>query len=181
MLAALGNGVKGGKWSSRWDKVTALPTLEAAWERVARNAGAAGVDGVSVKQFAANAAEHVKQLQESLRRGSYRPQPVRRVLIPKPGGKQRPLGIAIVKDRIVQGAVKLVIEPIFEREFLPVSYGFRPGRSAKDALREVDRMLKALDGPGSWMRTWPAISTRSPMSACWSRCASTSPTGACLI
>lgn len=143
MLAALGNGVRGGKWFSLWDKVYALPTLAASWQRVADNRGAGGVDGVSVERFAAQAERNLKELHEELTGGRYRPQPVRRVLIPKPGGKQRPLGIPTVKDRIVQGAVKLVLEPIFEREFVPASYGFRPGRSAKDALREVDGAIKA--------------------------------------
>jgi RNA-directed DNA polymerase len=142
MLAALGNGVKGGKWFSLWDKVYAKATLEASWRRVKRNGGAAGVDNVSVKRFASREQEYLEELHEALKAESYRPQPVKRVMIPKPGGKQRPLGIPVVKDRIVQGAVKLVIEPIFEREFLPSSHGFRPERSAKDALREVDVALK---------------------------------------
>jgi len=142
MLAALGNGVKGGKWFSLWDKVYAKATLEASWQRVKRNGGAAGVDSVSVTRFTSHEQAYLDELHEALKAERYRPQPVKRVMIPKPGGKQRPLGIPVVKDRIVQGAVKLVIEPIFEREFLPISYGFRPERSAKDALREVDVALK---------------------------------------
>ncbi|HSM18026.1 MAG TPA: group II intron reverse transcriptase/maturase, partial [Gemmatimonadales bacterium] len=96
-----------------------------AWERVRANRGAAGVDGVSVERFAARSEVYLTELETALRAGSYRPQPVRRVDIPKGDGRTRPLGIAAVKDRIVQTAVKLVIEPIFEVAFLPTSYGFR--------------------------------------------------------
>jgi len=142
MLAALGNGVKGGKWYSLWDKVSDRRTLEASWKAVARNKGAAGVDGESVQRFAAHAERYVEELETDLKAGRYRPQGVRRTHIPKAGGGQRPLGIPTVKDRIVQGALKRVLEPIFEWEFLDVSYGFRPGRSAKEALRAVDRALK---------------------------------------
>lgn len=143
MLAALGNGVKGGKWFSLIDKVHAERTLEAAWQQVARNRGSAGVDGVSISRFAANAEDYLRELRESLRNGSFRPHPVARVHIPKAPGKTRPLGIPTVKDRIVQTALKMVLEPIFENEFLPSSYGFRPGRGCKDALRAVDTLLKA--------------------------------------
>ena len=142
MLAALENGVKGGKWFSLIDKVYRPATLEAAWRKVAANAGAAGVDGQSVEQFAARAETYLEELGEALKTGSYKPLAVRRVEIPKGQGKLRPLGIPAVKDRIVQTALKLVIEPIFEREFLDMSYGFRPGRGCKDALREVDRLLR---------------------------------------
>lgn len=143
MLAALENGVRGGRWYSLMDKVYAPRTLEAAWKRVAANKGAAGVDRVSVQRFARHAQRYLAELAEELRDGSYRPAPVRRVHIPKGQGRTRPLGIATVKDRIAQAAVKLVLEPIFEREFLPFSYGFRPERSSKDALREVEGLLKA--------------------------------------
>jgi RNA-directed DNA polymerase len=142
MVSALDNGVKGGKWFSLIDKVIRPATLEIAWQRVARNKGAAGVDGQSVERFALHAERYLSELQASLADGSYRPQPVRRVEIPKADGKTRPLGIPTVKDRIVQAALKMVIEPIFEVQFRPGSYGFRPGRSCKDALREVDRLLK---------------------------------------
>ena len=142
MLAALENGVKGGKWFSLIDKVYRPATLEAAWRKVAANAGAAGVDGQSVAQFAARAETYLEELGEALKTGSYEPLAVRRVEIPKGPGKLRPLGIPAVKDRIVQTALKLVIEPIFEREFLKMSYDFRPGRGCKDALREVDRLLR---------------------------------------
>jgi len=142
MLAALENGVKGGKWFSLIDKVYRAETLKVAWQKVAANGGAAGVDGQSVKQFAARAEMYLKELSMALERGTYRPMPVRRVEIAKGGGKHRPLGIPIVKDRIVQTALKSVLEPIFEREFLGMSYGFRPGRGCKDALREVERWLK---------------------------------------
>jgi RNA-directed DNA polymerase len=142
MLAALGNGVKGGKWFSLIDKVYRKQTLKAAWHKVKDNAGAAGVDGQSVEQFEARAEVYLEELERALRTGEYRPQPIRRVEIPKGGGKMRPLGIPVVKDRIVQTAVKLVIEPIFEREFEESSYGFRPGRGCKDALREVDELIQ---------------------------------------
>lgn len=143
MLTALDNGVKGGKWFSLIDKVFRRTTLEAAWEQVRANAGAAGVDGQSIARFEAGEARYLAELADALEHGTYRPQAVRRVEIDKPGGGKRPLGIPTVKDRIVQTAVKRVIEPIFEKAFCPTSYGFRPGRGAKDALREVDALIQA--------------------------------------
>jgi RNA-directed DNA polymerase len=142
MLAALGNGVRGGKWFSLIDKVYRQQTLKAAWHKVKGNAGAAGVDGQSVKQFGWRAESYLAELEQALKAEEYQPEPIKRVEIPKAGGKMRPLGIPAVKDRIVQTALKLVIEPIFEREFEESSYGFRPQRSAKDALREVDELIR---------------------------------------
>lgn len=142
MLTALDNGVKGGKWFSLIDKVYRRSTLEAAWEQVRANAGAAGIDGQSIARFEAGAEKYLAELAEALEHERYRPQAVRRVEIDKPGGGKRPLGIPTVKDRIVQTAVKRVIEPIFEKAFCPTSYGFRPGRGAKDALREVDALIQ---------------------------------------
>ncbi len=142
MVSALGNGVKGGRWYSLMDKVYAPATLTAAWTKVRANKGAAGVDGQSIERFAARSETYLTELASALREGSYRPQPVKRVDIPKGDGRTRPLGIPVVKDRIVQTAVKLVIEPIFEAAFHPSSYGFRPGRRCRDALREVDGLIK---------------------------------------
>ncbi|MEQ1622801.1 MAG: group II intron reverse transcriptase/maturase [Methylococcales bacterium] len=142
MLAALQIGVKGGKWHSLIDKVSRLETLRLGWSQVEHNAGAAGVDRMSVERFAQAQDLYLAELAEALRNGSYSPQPVRRVYIPKGKGR-RPLGIPAVKDRVVQAALKLVIEPIFEHEFEPKSFGFRQGLGCKDALREVDRHLKA--------------------------------------
>jgi len=142
MVSALVNGVKGGKWFSLVDKAIRPTTLEAAWRKVERNKGSAGVDGQSIERFAANAERYLAELHETLKNGSYRPAPVKRVDIPKGDGRTRPLGIPTVKDRIVQTALKMAIEPIFEAEFRAGSYGFRPGRGCKDALREVDRLLK---------------------------------------
>ena len=142
MVSALGNGVKGGKWFSLVDKVIALKTLEAAWRKVERNKGSAGMDGQSIERFAAGAERYLTELHQALKDGGYRPAPIKRVDIPKGGGQTRPLGIPTVKDRIVQTALKMAIEPIFETTFRDGSYGFRPGRSCKDALREVDRLVK---------------------------------------
>jgi RNA-directed DNA polymerase len=142
MLAALDNGVKGSKWFSLIDKVTRTDTLQGAWQKVARNRGAAGVDGQSAEKFAARAETHLQELEQALKQGNYRPQPVKRVDIAKGPGQTRLLGIPAVKDRIVQTALKRVIEPIFESEFHDSSYGFRPGRGCKAALREVDRYVK---------------------------------------
>jgi len=141
MIAALVNGVTGGRWFSLIDKVSAPKTLALAWTKVRANGGASGVDGQSIERFAVRAEEYLAELTEALRMGIYDPQAIRRVEIPKSDGRTRPLGIPTVKDRIVQTAMKLVIEPIFEVMFLPASYGFRPGRGCKDALREVDRLL----------------------------------------
>ena len=142
MVSALVNGVKGGRWFSLMDKVWAPATLALAWTKVRANKGAAGVDGQSLERFAASSGKYLSELSTALKDGSYRPQPVRRVEIPKGDGGTRPLGIPAVKDRIVQTAVKLVIEPIFEASFCEGSYGFRPGRGCHDALREVDGLLK---------------------------------------
>ena len=142
MLSALVNGVKGGKWYSLVDKVAAPDTLAVAWTKVRANKGAAGVDGQSVGKFAARAGNYLTELATAVRTGSYRPRAVKRVDIPKGDGRTRPLGIPTVKDRIVQQAVRLAIEPIFEAGFRDGSYGFRPGRGCHDALREVDRLIK---------------------------------------
>jgi RNA-directed DNA polymerase len=142
MLSALVNGVKGGKWFSLIDKVYAPKTLAAAWTKVLANKGAAGVDGQSVERFAARSDDYLTELSAALREGTYRPQAVKRVDIPKGDGRTRPLGIPTVKDRIAQQAVRLVMEPIFEHGFAGGSFGFRPGRGCKDALREVGRLIK---------------------------------------
>jgi RNA-directed DNA polymerase len=142
MLSALANGVKGGKWFSLIDKVIRAQTLSAAWQKVASNGGAAGVDRQSIDRFAASSDVYLDELSQALKQRRYEPQPVRRVTIPKGDGKARPLGIPTVKDRIVQTALKLVLEPIFEMQFRPGSYGFRPGRGCKDALREVDGLIR---------------------------------------
>jgi RNA-directed DNA polymerase len=142
MVSALENGVKGGRWYSLMDKVYAPATLEAAWEKVQVNDGAAGVDRQSIERFEAHADQYLTELSTALRESSYHPQPIRRVEIPKGDGRTRPLGIPTVKDRIVQTAVKLAIEPIFEAMFRPESYGFRPGRGCRDALSEVARLIE---------------------------------------
>lgn len=142
MLTALENGVKGGKWFSLMDKVYAKTTLEIAWNRVKRNKGSYGVDGMSIDRFVMQSERYLQELHDELKQECYKPQAVKRVYIPKSGGGQRPLGIPAVKDRIVQAALKMVIEPIFEREFVEHSYGFRPQRGCKDALRAVDQHLK---------------------------------------
>jgi RNA-directed DNA polymerase len=143
MLTALEEGVLGGKWYSLMDKVYALPNLRRAFARVKSNAGAAGVDHVTVKEFEQHLEENLEQLSRSLKDGSYRPQAVRRKWINKLGSKQqRPLGIPTVRDRVVQAAVRAVLEPIFERDFAAHSYGFRPNRGCKDALRRVNTLLR---------------------------------------
>ena len=142
MLTALENGVKGGKWFSLIDKVHRPNALMNAWEKVRANKGAAGVDRISVKKFEANRAKYLEELELELKEGTYRPKAVRRTYIPKEKGKVRPLGIPTIKDRVAQQSVKATIEPIFENEFLDTSYGFRPGRGAKGALAEVNRLIK---------------------------------------
>jgi len=142
MLTALEEGVKGDVWFSLMDKVYASRGLRAAWDRVRANHGSAGVDRETVERFSRKQDAGLEELGRQLREGSYQPLPVRRVYIPKPDGRQRPLGIPAVKDRVVQASLRQVLEPIFEAEFAEHSYGFRPGRGAKDALRRVDRLLK---------------------------------------
>jgi len=143
MLTALEQGVVGGTWYSLMDKVYALGTLRQAFGCVKENRGSAGIDHVSVKEFERRLESNLEQLASELRDGRYRPQPIRRVWIEKLGSKdKRPLGIPTVRDRVVQTALRMVLEPIFEREFATHSYGFRPGRGCKDALRRVDALLK---------------------------------------
>jgi len=143
MLNALERGVKGNKWFSLIDKIASDRTLGIAWEKVRSNAGACGVDRTSVEFFAKDSQSRLLAVKEHLMKNSYQPRPIRRVEIPKPGSKEkRPLGIPTVLDRVVQTAVKMVVEPIFERQFAPQSYGFRPGRGCKDALREVEKRLR---------------------------------------
>lgn len=144
MLEALARGVRGGKWHSLYDKVYGPANLKAAWTRVEANQGGGGVDKMSIAEFAKDADARLKKLSEALRTGTYKPQPVRRSYIPKLGSwEKRPLGIPTIIDRIVQAAVRNVIEPIFEQEFEPCSYGFRPGRGCHDALAEIERLLAA--------------------------------------
>src|SRR6266581_2045806 len=152
MLAALDKGVKGGKWYSLIDKVYPEAALRAAFTQVAANRGAAGVDHVTIVKYASDLDANLARLSEALRNETYRPQRIRRHYIPKSGSSEkRPLGIPTVQDRVVQTALRTVLEPIFERDFAPHSYGFRPGRGCKslppakagDALRRVNGLLKA--------------------------------------
>jgi RNA-directed DNA polymerase len=143
MLATLVRGIKGGKWFSLVDKVWKLENLQSALKAVVRNKGAAGVDGKKAEAYLLESPARLRKVQAWLQAGQYTPQPVKRVWIPKLGSKElRPLGVPTVEDRVVQTALRNVIEPIFEHIFAEHSYGFRPGRGAKDALRRVDQLLK---------------------------------------
>jgi RNA-directed DNA polymerase len=143
MLTALDEGVKGGVWFRLIDKAFSERNLHASFCKVAANGGAPGVDHITVEEFERPLDANVAKLAAALRDGSYEPQTIRRVYIPKPESReQRPLGIPTVRDRVVQGAVRHVLEPIFEKEFAAHSYGFRPERGCKDALRRVDELLK---------------------------------------
>lgn len=147
MLAALETGLEGGKWFRLIDKVWAEKNLGRALEKVIENGGSAGIDRQSIRDLGRHKEEEIAGLQRELREQSYRPQAVRRVWIEKPGSKEkRPLGIPAVRDRTVQGALRHVIEPIFERDFAPQSYGFRPGRGCKQALRRVEELLESGHG-----------------------------------
>lgn len=130
------------KWHSLNDKVYALPNLWQAWQRVKANRGAAGIDRMSIHKFDEHALERLEQLAADLKSKSYRPQPVRRALIPKGGGGQRPLGIPTVRDRIVQQALLQILEPIFEAIFSNRSHGFRRERGCATALSVVDRAVR---------------------------------------
>ena len=144
MLAALARGLNGKKWFSLIDKISTERTLQLAWEKVRRNAGSCGVDGITIGRFEQDSQNRLLAVKEHLSKGTYQPKPVKRVWIEKPGSaEKRPLGIPTVTDRVVQAAVRMVIEPIFENRFAKHSYGFRPGRGCKDALRRVEELLKA--------------------------------------
>jgi RNA-directed DNA polymerase len=144
MLTALEEGVKGGKWFSLIDKVSAPRVLLRAFAQVKAKGGAAGVDHQTIAMYEQQLEQQTEYLARTLKEGSYQPAAVRREWIPKPGSSEkRPLGIPTVRDRVVQKAMQATLEPIFEREFAEHSYGFRPERGCKDALRRVDQLLKA--------------------------------------
>ncbi|VUT26261.1 MAG: Reverse transcriptase (RNA-dependent DNA polymerase) [Candidatus Methanolliviera sp. GoM_asphalt] len=120
------------------DKVWNWKNLNEAWKKVKKNKGAAGIDKVTIDEFERNLERNLNEIQRLLRQDKYEPMPVNRIYIPKSDGKQRPLGIPIIRDRVVQQALKNVIEPIFEAEFLDSSYGYRAERSAKQAIEQIE-------------------------------------------
>ncbi|HZD04958.1 MAG TPA: reverse transcriptase domain-containing protein, partial [Longimicrobiales bacterium] len=126
------------RFHALYDRIHRDDVLWAAWERVRANRGAAGVDRETLADVEAyGVGQMLAELREALQQGRYRPSPVLRRYIPKPDGRTRPLGVPTVKDRVVQAATKIVLEPIFEADFSPVSYGFRPGRTPTEALEEI--------------------------------------------
>ena len=144
MLTALEKGVRGGRWHTLIDKVYAKLNLFTAGRKVVGNGGAPGVDHVTVEKFDSHSHEELTRLGAELEGGTYRPQAVRRKWIDKPGSREkRPLGIPTVRDRVVQTALRNVIEPIFDVTFAEHSYGFRPGRGCHHALEHVERALDA--------------------------------------
>jgi RNA-directed DNA polymerase len=144
MLATLERGIKGDKWYSLIDKVWKMESLQSAVANVVRNKSRQKPDGQRCRRYAEQKDRRLPALQSKLRNGEYQPQPAKRVWIPKLGSRElRPLGIPPVENRVVEMAVRQVIEPIFEQTFAEQSYGFRPGRGAKDALRRVQQLLNA--------------------------------------
>jgi RNA-directed DNA polymerase len=142
MLMALERGVQGGRWYSLMDKVWSETNLLSSWLAVSANDGAAGVDRQSIAAFRAQRERELQRLSQELRSDQYERQPARRVWIDKPGSKEkRPLGIPCVRDRVVEGAIRQVLEPIFEREFAEHSYGFRPEHNAQQAVARVEGLL----------------------------------------
>jgi len=149
MLATLETGIEGGKWFRLIDKVWSPKNLGSALEKVVAKGGSAGIDNQSARQVEVHKDQTIRELEQELRASQYQPQAVKRVWIPKPGSNEkRPLGVPTLRDRIVQGALLQVMEPIFERDFALHSYGFRPGKGCKDALRRVDELLK---GGSHWV------------------------------
>jgi RNA-directed DNA polymerase len=144
MLATLETGIEGGKWFRLIDKVWSPKNLGSSLEKVVAKGGSAGIDKQSARQIEVHKDQTIAKLEQELRNSQYEAQAVKRVWIPKAGSKEkRPLGVPTLRDRIVQGALLHVIEPIYERDFAPQSYGFRPGKGCKDALRRVDELLKS--------------------------------------
>jgi len=149
MLATLETGIEGGKWFRLIDKVWSPKNLASALEKVVAKGGSAGIDKQSARQIEVHKDQTIRELEQELRASQYQPQAVKRVWIPKPGSNEkRPLGVPTLRDRIVQGALLQVIEPIFERDFALHSYGFRPGKGCKAALRRVDELL---EGGSHWV------------------------------
>jgi RNA-directed DNA polymerase len=178
MLATLEQGVRGGKWHSLIDKLYPIATLRAAFAAVKANRGAAGVDHVSVERYASDLDANLERLSESLRDGTYRPQAIRRHFIEKhvlgpafrrtrgPGSQEmRPLGIPTIQDRVVQTALRMVLEPIYERDFAAHSYGFRLGVGCKDALRRVTDLLAAgyVHVVDADLKSYPRVRLRRPV------------------
>jgi len=143
MLQSLCNGgEKNKRWYSLFDQVYSIETLRCAWGRVLRNKGSAGVDNETIKMFELNAEKNIRAIHRQLKENRYKTSSIKRCWIDKDSSKEkRPLGIPTVRDRIVQTALRMVIEPIFEIQFSDSSYGFRPGRNQKGALRELDSLM----------------------------------------